>query len=149
MTVTDAGADAPGFPPPPWRLCGRALVSVWLSDDAAPLPAGLRPIRLGGRGVAVGLWAEYGAGSTLHYGEVLLATPVWDWGGPAVHVTHIWVDAPASVEGGRAIWAVPKRLGAFGPGDSLSEAGRPVAALAAKAPRGPGLPAPLFGRLLQ
>ncbi|MBC6981443.1 acetoacetate decarboxylase family protein [Caulobacter sp. 17J80-11] len=143
-----AGQTADAFPPPPWILRGRALVSVWLTE-APVLPAGLRPLRLGGRSLVVGLWADYGPGSTLAYREVLLATPVWDRRGPAVHVSCCWVDAPASVAGGRAVWAVPKRLGAFSPGERLNDAGVPVAALEDAQPSGPHVPAPLFGRLLQ
>ncbi len=91
------------YPAAPWHMVG----SLWLSlfrvrravDD-------LRPA--GTYGAA---FVSYDEGSPLTYHELLVARLV-DAGdhGRCVSITDIWVDSPASVAGGRELWAIPKDL---------------------------------------
>ena len=91
------------YPAAPWRMVG----SLWLSlfkvredvDD-------LRPA-----GIYGAAFVSYEEGSPLTYSELLVARPVTSAEhGKRVSITDIWVDSPASVEGGRELWAIPKGL---------------------------------------
>ena len=91
------------YPAPPWHMVG----SLWLTlfrlteqvDD-------LRPA-----GVYGAAFVSYEEGSPLTYHELLVARPVsTDEHGRRVTITDIWVDSPASVAGGRELWAIPKGL---------------------------------------
>lgn len=118
------------FPSPPWHLRGHMWLSLFaLRGGTADQPAGLY-------GVA---FADYREGSTLTYRELLTARLVRDGVVPRVHVTHMWVSSEASLEGGRALWAMPKELAdihvherRFGPATqtacSARVAGTPIAA---------------------
>lgn len=102
------------YPPPPWRLGGELLVSVFLD-------------RHGLVGVA---FARYDG--DLAYRELLVAVARAP---AAVTVTQIWVDSPASRAGGRELWGIPKEMATFG-------AAPGIAALRATAGR--ALPVPPF-----
>src|SRR5690606_15942184 len=86
------------YPPAPWQMHGQ----LWLS--LFKVRAGDHPDREPGvYGVAL---VRYEEPSPLTYGELLVARPL----NKAVNITDIWVDSPASVAGGRALWAIPKDL---------------------------------------
>lgn len=93
--------QTPGYPPAPWHMHGQ----LWLTIVKVPTavderrPAGMY-------GVAM---VDYQDPSPLTYGELLVGRVVK---GPVkgVTITDIWVDSPASLAGGRAIWAIPKEL---------------------------------------
>ncbi|HCB06324.1 MAG TPA: hypothetical protein DEQ43_19155 [Nocardioides bacterium] len=54
-------------------------------------------------------FVSYDEGSPLTYHELLVARPVSTVEhGRRVTITDIWVDSPASVAGGRELWAIPK-----------------------------------------
>jgi acetoacetate decarboxylase len=53
---------------------------------------------------------SYERPSPLTYSELLVARLVKAAGGRRVNITDIWVDSPDSLEGGRALWAIPKDL---------------------------------------
>lgn len=92
-----AGVDTT-YPPAPWQMHGQ----LWLS--LFRVRAGDHPDREPGvYGVAL---VKYEQPSPLTYGELLVARPL----NKAVNITDIWVDSPASVAGGRALWAIPKDL---------------------------------------
>ncbi len=82
--------------------------SLWLSvfrlkqDVDALRPAGIY-------GAA---FVSYEEGSPLTYSELLVARalPRSEGRGRKVSITDIWVDSPASVAGGRELWAIPKGL---------------------------------------
>jgi len=98
-----AGVDTT-YPPAPWQMHGQ----LWLS--LFRVRAGDHPDREPGLyGVAL---VKYDEPSPLTYGELLVAHLVSTGGTPkkAVNITDIWVDSPASVAGGRALWAIPKDL---------------------------------------
>ena len=98
-----AGVDTT-YPPAPWHMHGQ----LWLS--LFRVRAGDHPDRDPGvYGVAL---VKYEEPSPLTYGELLVAHMVPTGGTPkkAVSITDIWVDSPASVAGGRELWAIPKDL---------------------------------------
>jgi hypothetical protein len=105
-TPLPAGVDTT-YPPAPWQMHGQ----LWLS--LFRVRAGDHPDRAPGvYGVAL---VKYEEPSPLTYGELLVAHVVATGGTPkkAVSITDIWVDSPASVAGGRALWAIPKDLCEF------------------------------------
>jgi Acetoacetate decarboxylase (ADC) len=61
-------------------------------------------------GVYGAAFVDYVDGSVLTYHELLVARLVRDGRVPRVRITDIWVDSPASMAGGRSLWAIPKRL---------------------------------------
>lgn len=151
MSPDTTSSPAPGgasveYPPAPWQMVGQMWLSVFrVADDVdAAHP----------RGVYGAAFVSYEEGSPLTYSELLVArvlrTPA---GERRVSITDIWVDSPASVAGGRGLWAIPKGLGEFesstsqrGPlaraSWSMSTGGAPVASarfsdLSALAPRVP------------
>lgn len=101
------------FPPEPWDLTGHAYVGVFLvpARHAPPPDApGTRPVRLLGRVLVGAAWFVYEDPSPLTYRELMATQVVRDGARPRVSITHIWVDSPASRDGGRALWAIPKDL---------------------------------------
>jgi hypothetical protein len=94
-----ASSPSPGYPPSPWSMRGQLYLSLW---------------RVGPRLVGTA-FVDYLAGSELEYGELLRARLVRAGHRPAVTITDIWVDSPASRDGGRAMWAIPKGLATFSP----------------------------------
>lgn len=92
------------YPPAPWQMYGQLWLSLFRTKRAVDE---LRPA--GTYGVA---FVRYEDPSPLTYGELLVARPVKS---PVkgVSITDIWVDSPASVAGGRELWAIPKGLCEF------------------------------------
>jgi acetoacetate decarboxylase len=87
--------------------------SLWLSIFRLPEPVDdLRPA-----GVYGAAFVSYEEGSPLTYSEFLVARLVdpdaSGRSGRRVSITDIWVDSPASVAGGRELWAIPKGLADF------------------------------------
>ncbi len=91
------------YPAAPWHMVG----SLWLTLFKVQEPVDdLRPA-----GVYGAAFVSYEDGSPLTYSELLVARPIeTDADGRRVTITDIWVDSPASVAGGRELWAFPKRL---------------------------------------
>lgn len=100
---TDPSTDPAPYPAAPWQMLG----SLWLTlfrvrDDVDDL----RPA-----GVYGAAFVSYEEGSPLTYSELLVARQVTSpEHGRRVTITDIWVDSPASVAGGRELWAIPKEL---------------------------------------
>lgn len=91
------------YPAAPWQMVGSLWLSLFkLKHDVDELrPAGIY-------GAA---FVSYEEGSPLTYSELLVARPVKSAEhGRRVTITDIWVDSPASVAGGRELWAIPKGL---------------------------------------
>lgn len=104
------------YPPQPWQLTGRNAVGVWLVPAAqAPLPhaPSTRQLRLFGRVIVAAAFFRYDEPSPLTYGEIMATQIVLDGWRPRISITHIWVDSPASMAGGREMWAIPKDLAIF------------------------------------
>lgn len=104
------------YPAEPWDLHGHAYVGVWLIPrahlPAAHSPA-TRPITIFGRGIVSAAFFVYEQPSPLTYDEVMSTVLVRDGWRPRVSITHIWVNSPASRDGGRNLWAIPKELAEF------------------------------------
>lgn len=93
------------YPPAPWNLHGQLWLSLFRVRE------GDHPDRE--PGVYGAALVSYQAPSPLTYSELLVARPVKRTGVRRVNITDIWVDSPDSLEGGRALWAIPKDLCAF------------------------------------
>ena len=104
-TVPEAGRDRglPGFPAAPWTLTGQLWLSLFrVTDDVDELRTA---------GIYGAAFVSYEAGSELTYSELLVARPVRSPGhGRRAEIVDIWVDSPASMAGGRELWAIPKDL---------------------------------------
>lgn len=101
------------YPAEPWQLRGRLHASVFLApltDVPADLPAGWLPVRVGRFGVVCAAWVRYAPGGVLAYDELLSTLLVRRGRRVGPSITHIWVDSAASREGGRDLWAIPKKL---------------------------------------
>ncbi len=94
-----------GYPAAPWRLHGSMWVTLFWLPHAGVGADDVRPAGLYGAA-----WVDYVEPSPLSYRELLVARPVRDGVVPRVRITDIWVDSPASRDGGRALWAIPKGL---------------------------------------
>jgi acetoacetate decarboxylase len=92
-----AGVDT-AYPPAPWQMHGQLWLSLFRVREGDH-----RDREPGVYGVAL---VRYEVPSPLTYNELLVAHLV----DRAVTITDIWVDSPASVAGGRALWAIPKDL---------------------------------------
>jgi hypothetical protein len=110
----------PPYPPQPWQLGGWMYVSLWrvppseLPDGLdETLPAGARPLVLGGKALVGVAFVRYEPGGVLTYDELLAAVLVVHRGRLRLTIPAIWVDSPASLAGGRELWAIPKRMATF------------------------------------
>ncbi len=107
-----------GLPPPmPWRVRAHGLVLVtlhWVEVERARafVPPELSIIRfLPGKTIGGLFLAEYGPGSDLEYSELIVSgATVWYRKRPCAWATHLFVDNPTSVEGGRSLLGAPKHL---------------------------------------
>ncbi|GAA2392800.1 acetoacetate decarboxylase family protein [Dactylosporangium salmoneum] len=145
------------YPAEPWKLRGRMHVSVFVVPAAAvpalppELAGAVRVVRLAGRAVIGAAWVDYRPGGDLSYRELLSAVLVRAGARPRVSITHIWVDSPASRDGGRALWGIPKDLAEFdltGERAAARTAGGPIAEAALRRPRF-GLRLPIGFRVVQ
>ena len=105
--MSERTSDLPYAPTPypdaPWAMVG----SLWLT--LFRLKHGIDASRPAG--VYGAAFVSYEEGSPLTYSELLVARPVSsEQHGRRVSITDIWVDSPASVAGGRELWAIPKGL---------------------------------------
>jgi hypothetical protein len=118
------------YPPEPWRLCGdlhTSLFVVPLADLRVDLPPGWQPLRVGRFGVVGTAWVSYRPGGVLAYDELMSTLLVRRGWRVLPTITHIWVDSPASRDGGRELWGIPKQLAKFGAFVATTEDG-PIAA---------------------
>ena len=103
--ATGPGPDRPTYPAAPWVMSGQLWLSLFKLGEALDER---RPA-----GVYGAAFVSYEPPSPLTYSELLVArtVPTPDGGrGRVVSITDIWVDSPASVAGGRELWAIPKEL---------------------------------------
>lgn len=106
------------YPKAPWALQGYAIQTVQLLDveRVRPfIPPEFEIIRvLPGKTVGGIYISHYGSGSMLEYSELIVAAGLVRYsdqlGG---WISHIYVDNPDSVAGGRDIWGLPKELAEF------------------------------------
>lgn len=101
--VQSSVTDDVSYPAAPWHMVGSLWLTLFRLREAVDE---LRPAGLYGAA-----FVSYEEGSPLTYSELLVARPVaTDRHGRRVTITDIWVDSPASVAGGRELWAIPKEL---------------------------------------
>ncbi|CAN5378185.1 acetoacetate decarboxylase family protein [soil metagenome] len=103
-TPQDLPYEKVAYPEAPWQMVGSLWLSVFrLKRDVDEL----RPA-----GVYGAAFVSYTEGSPLTYSELLVARALskGEGKGRKVSITDIWVDSPASVAGGRELWAIPKGL---------------------------------------
>lgn len=96
--------DTVAYPATPWQMVGSLWLSVFrLGRDVDETRR---------KGVYGAAFVSYTEGSPLTYSELLVARalPRSAGKGRTVSITDIWVDSPASVAGGRELWAIPKGL---------------------------------------
>jgi acetoacetate decarboxylase len=106
------------YPAAPWRLKGYGLQTLHLVD--IDRIRHLVPVHLQifscfpGKTLGSIYIGRYEAESTLHYSE-LIAVPalIHHHGKLGVWISHIYVDNPDSVAGGREIWGLPKQMAEF------------------------------------
>lgn len=115
-----------GYPSPPWILRGYGLQTVQQveCDRLRPLlPSSLEMVSLLPGYTAGGLFvACYGYGSTLEYNELIVVGGLVRYGSTVgAWISHIYVDNPDSVAGGREIWGLPKELAEFSWSSSRNE----------------------------
>jgi hypothetical protein len=105
------------YPPSPWQLHGHALQTLHLIDRShlqSHLAPGLELVEpWPGKAIATVYLSSYESGSVLEYSELIIGTLVRHRQQVGGWVTHIYVDNPDSVAGGREIWGLPKELAEF------------------------------------
>jgi hypothetical protein len=107
-TPAELPHDEVAYPDAPWHMVGSLWLTVFrLGHEARQTDGSLRP-----GGVYGAAFVSYEEGSPLTYSELLVARalPASAGKGRKVSITDIWVDSPASVAGGRELWAIPKGL---------------------------------------
>ncbi|MEB3360089.1 MAG: acetoacetate decarboxylase family protein [Synechococcales bacterium] len=118
MTFYAAPTVTTPYPPAPWQLQGQAIQTLQPIDVAIArptVPAELDIVQvLPGKTLAGIYLAHYGAGSDLEYHELIVVSAVVRRSDRiGVWISHIYVDNPHSVAGGRMIWGLPKELAEF------------------------------------
>lgn len=106
------------YPSAPWTLKGHALQSLHLVDvvKARPfVPPELDLVSvLPGKTMGGVYVAAYKTGSVLEYNELIVVPALVRYGKQVGSwISHIYVDNPDSVAGGREIWGLPKELADF------------------------------------
>lgn len=106
------------YPPAPWQLQGRAVIHTqWLDAAAArqavpPELALVTPVP--GKTLGAVYFASYTAGSSLEYRELIVVPATVRCGMKVgIWISHIYVDHPQALAGGREIWALPKQEAEF------------------------------------
>ncbi|MCW6053350.1 acetoacetate decarboxylase family protein [Lyngbya sp. CCAP 1446/10] len=106
------------YPPAPWNLQGYAVQTLQLIDVARvrPLvPSELEIVSvLPGKTLGGVYISSYGLGSVMEYNELIVVSAIANYAGKwGAWISHIYVDNPNSVAGGREIWGLPKELAQF------------------------------------
>ena len=104
--------------PPPWTLKGYGLQILQIMEiDSvrALIPSEFKIISVGfGKTIGGVYLASYESGSTLEYHELIVSPALVRYGNQSGGwISHIYVDHPDSVAGGREIWGLPKELATF------------------------------------
>jgi acetoacetate decarboxylase len=141
------------YPPAPWSLQGAAIAALHLVDidiARAFVPPRLRIVPvLPGRTLSVLYCAQYAAGSTLEYNELIVAAAlIYSRRRMGFWISHIYVDDERALAGGHEIWRLPKEHADFGlPADShhltVEQQSRPLVSIRWQV-RSRSVRAPLF-----
>jgi acetoacetate decarboxylase len=119
------------YPPAPWNLQGYAIATLQLIDVARvrPLvPSELKIISLLPGKTLGGIYiSAYGLGSVIEYNELIVVSAIANYAGKwGAWISHIYVDNPNSVAGGREIWRLPKEMAQFSWEDRNAIAATPL-----------------------
>ncbi len=106
------------YPQPPWTLQGHALCTLhWLDIERVRslIPSEFDLISLlPGKTLGGVYLSSYSSGSVLEYSELIVVAGLVSYSGRwGAWISHIYVDNPNSVAGGREIWGLPKELAKF------------------------------------
>jgi acetoacetate decarboxylase len=106
------------YPSAPWNLQGYSLQSLHLIDvdRVRPyIPSDLNIFSVFPGKTLGGVYAAaYRTGSILEYNElIVVGALVWEGGKLGSWISHIYVDNPDSIAGGREIWGLPKQEAEF------------------------------------
>lgn len=106
------------YPQAPWTLRGYALQTLQLIDierSRPCIPPEFDIISILPEKTLSGVYLSYyGSGSVLEYSELIVVGGLVRYPGKiGGWVSHIYVDNPDSVAGGREIWGLPKELAEF------------------------------------
>lgn len=106
------------YPQAPWTLQGYAFQTLQPLDieRVRPLiPSELEVISVWPGKTLGGVYLSYyGSGSVLEYSELIVIAALVSYKGKfGGWVSHIYVDNPDSVAGGREIWGLPKEMAEF------------------------------------
>ncbi len=106
------------YPQAPWTLLGSAIQTLNLVDieRSRPLiPPELDIISVWPGKTFGGVYAaSYSLGSVLEYNELIIVAGLVSYSGRfGAWISHIYVDNPDSLAGGREIWGLPKELAEF------------------------------------
>ncbi len=105
------------YPAAPWTLHGESFLTLHPIDIAKAKPYIPREVDVfsifPGKTLGVIYLASYKTGSVLEYNELIVAIAVNYQGNLGGWVSHIYVDNPDSMAGGREIWGLPKELAEF------------------------------------
>ncbi|MEJ7634297.1 acetoacetate decarboxylase family protein [Aeromicrobium sp.] len=126
------------YPKEPWDLHGHAYVGLWLLprvNTPAPHSPATRTVTIFGRAVVCAAFFVYEQPSPLTYDEIMTTVLVRQGWRPRVSITHIWVNSPASRDGGRELWAIPKDLAEFDVAAHSSYAAQDIGSLAVRSTR--------------
>lgn len=140
------------YPAEPWDLHGHAYVGVWLvpkADAPAPHSTATRAVTLFGRTIVCAAFFVYEEPSPLTYDEIMATVLVREGWRLRVSITHIWVNSPASRDGGRDLWAIPKDLAEFDVAPHSSYAAQGIGSLAVGTVRRPPFALPIGFRIAQ
>ncbi|AFY95203.1 acetoacetate decarboxylase family protein [Chamaesiphon minutus] len=106
------------YPQAPWHLYGTALQSFHTIDvekakQFVPLDFDIVSV-LPGKTVGSLYLSVYEPHSTLQYHELIVVPALVRYRGKiGAWISHIYVDHPQSVDGGRNIWGLPKQMADF------------------------------------
>jgi acetoacetate decarboxylase len=119
------GLKSMTYPPAPWDLYGDAVQSFHLVDlerAKALVPSDLEIVSVLPGKTLGGLYLSvYEPHSTLSYHELIVVVALVRYRGTiGSWISHIYVDHPESVQGGRNIWGLPKEMADFTWSDRLA-----------------------------
>lgn len=140
------------YPAEPWDLHGHAYVGVWLLPrDLAPPPhsSATTTVTILGRAIVCAAFFVYEQPSPLTYDEVMTTVLVREGWRLRVSITHIWVNSPASRDGGRELWAIPKELADFETVPHSSYAAQGIGSLGVRRVHRLPFPLPIGFRIAQ
>lgn len=106
------------YPQAPWTLQGYAIqtlqpLDIDLVRPLIPSQLAIIPV-FPGKTLGGIYLSYYGSGSVLEYSELIVIAGVVGYKGKfGGWISHIYVDNPDSVTGGREIWGLPKEIADF------------------------------------